>query len=223
MDRRAFTLLELLIALAILVAMSSLVMPGVLARLTVARGEEARTMLDASIVEARGVAARSGEVVRVVSHEQADGRFAIVHETMRLDDDDAPASDDGLLGLVNERAARPAGADRRTTVHLVLPDSCRLMTVADLEAAIERGGGLVAERAPDAPHEPDRIVAVVFPDGGLAPGEELALVTPRGQAYKMSVRHWGGGVAFEAWDPLAEAEAAFPDDSLGGPARGREP
>jgi len=203
MIRRALTLLELMIAVAVVLAIASLVMPAVLSRLTATRDEEARVMIDSTIIEARADAARSGVPVRVVAHEAADGRIQIIHEPMREDEDaDAPAPAE-VVGMEDEARADVERA-RGSTVRVTLPPGCsfvlrsRLVSLDSIEA--------LDEEAPEA-RAPDRTIAIVLPDGGAIAGTALALRTPFGRVYEMAVGTWTGGATFERWDPEAALEA----------------
>ena len=230
MNRRGMTLLELLIAIAVIVAVSSLVMPAVFARLVATRGDEAMTMIDAAIVEARALAAREGRPVRVTTHSRTDGDVQIVFEVWRQHEDDElgaatllPASEADSSAVV-----APDGRERGAYVHVELPTGCRVSPVDELVA--DADGAIVLDAEEDGARlvTPDRAIAVLMPDGVAVRGDALALITPRGRAYEMRVGSWVGGVSFTPWSPEEDAgpldmPGSGDVSSSGAPARGRLP
>lgn len=206
MERRAFTLMELLIAMAVLLAIMSLVMPGVYSRLATSRGQEARRMIDASIIQARAAAARSGDAVRVYAHVRADGAIDIVHEPLRADDAD-DSFDEALEPFMvdgAEIAPDEMRAEERSSaaeINVTLPDGCRVMLMSVLRSY--ESLDTIDEDEQPVP-EPDRTIAILLPNGDAMPGATLALVTPRQRAFEFSVRTWTGGVEFVPWDPEEE-------------------
>lgn len=205
MNLRAFTLIELVIALAVVLAIMSLVMPGVYARLIASRGQEARRMIDSSVIAARAAAARTGDPVRVMTRHRADGIVDIVHVRLR-----ERGSDDALAGALDPEMVDDASAmlddeqRRDAEIDLSLPTGCRVSALSTLESY-----GSVEAMVEDEQlvGESDLTVAILMPDGSAMPGRSLVLITPRGFAHRLSVREWSGGIAFERWVPEDERES----------------
>lgn len=204
MERRAFTLMELLIAIAVMVAIMSLVMPTVYARLSTSRGQEARSMIDASVIKARAIAARTGDAVRVFAHERSDGSVDIVHHSMRTDGTDA-SFDELIAPLISgvEADEQTIAPLRHAEIDVTLPPGCRIILMSALEA-YQSVEALELDHEEHAISEPDRTIAVTLPDGAALAAQSLALITPRQRAYELSVRSWGGGVSFVRWEPVEE-------------------
>lgn len=219
MDRRALTLLELLMAVALLVALASLVMPMVFGRLAATEASEAPSQLVASIVQARAQAARTGEPVRVIAKTGEDGVVRIVHEPVRASVDsesafvDLPTTPDG--GMTAREPIDSPKADG-AYVDLTLPKGCRIVSVASLEDQPVASGGAPADAIEPVDDEgavepSERALAILLPDGGAIAGERLALRTPNGLAYELSLDRWGYGAKLERWQ-AEDLDASFDDD-----------
>lgn len=226
MSRRGFTLLELVIVVGLIVALSALVFTDMGERLESARFEASVRSLESALVMARSDAQREGRAFAVSTRPVAErvGVFVGPFDPSILED--AEAAPGGSTArprvLLAERirvvdrmpqvesASWPKDRDRPETADELWEAAARA------PSAVDAGGGAL-------------VVAVFLPDGTAWSPGQCYLVSGRGQeslrAVSVTVNRWTGGVVMRpvVLDPDVAAESEAGGDSGGdpGPAQGQ--
>jgi prepilin-type N-terminal cleavage/methylation domain-containing protein len=201
---RAFTLLELLIAVALVVLVAGLALPAVWGRTEGARLDTALRQLGAAVIAARAEAQRGGAVSELRVVATAEGEALVIR---RLGDVEIRGTDDDLGG-------EAAAVVRPWTV---LPSGVRVLGEPPSE-----GGTSPAHRRENSgaagEHERRAVrVAVMLPDGtAVASGPVYVSVGER--VVEVSLNRWSGGASERELPRRGEGIAA-PGSGLGGGAR----
>lgn len=191
MPKRAFSLIELLIVVGVVVALGALVSVNLLDAAASAGFDEAARRIESAFVLARADAQRERRPLSVVAVEGAKG-VSLVLETFEPGAEGASGGQPSAAG--EERAARRL---------VVLPRGVRITHEAP--AAAEGGvaggaGGGVTEESRRAGDERVRL-CVMLPDGG-AWSAATAYLRARERAAKIGVNRWTAGAVIE---PVADA------------------
>lgn len=185
MERRALTILELLIAIVLIASLTALVVPAVLGRVGEFSLDAAARQVEAAFVAARAQSQREGLPVAVVARPEAGGGVGLCLEAMSASAGEEQAD------------APPALAPAAWTV---LPTR---VTLTDSAVDGERDGfapasaGAGAERFGDGGAAQRLLVAVVLPDGTASAAGERYLAGPGGERWRLRVNRWTGAASFE--------------------------
>ena len=185
MPRRAFSLLEVLIAIAVVAAIASVVFVNLPALTTRARFEAATRQLESAAAIVRSDAMRGGRALTLIASER-EGAWRL--EVEEFGDD-----------------AAEEGATRRVVMEL--PSGVRVS--AARPRPVEDGAFAPVVEADAAAAEPDRVdICVLLPDGS-AWGEVKYVVGPGERLAEVRVGAWTGAarVTEVPW-PAATDQAA---------------
>ncbi len=215
MPSRGFTILELLIALALLVAMASLVLPVLVSRSAGYAFDEALRQTRSAAMACRADAQRTGECVEFRAVTLADGRTALVGGLLRGGETTGEIEDElagvGVSELEGEERVR--SSERQ---YVVLPKSTSVRRPEALailsEAYAELDEGFVPE--PMAWEEETAETAAIslgvfLPDGSFVAGEAVELVGTDGRSARLRVHPWTGLASLEERTVEAASEAAW--------------
>lgn len=203
MARSGLTLLELLIALALMAALVGTVLPMVANRAEPMQFEETLRHVKSAVEWCRADARRGGEPVELVAMVDASGRTLLVGVIFGGEEG---ASRAGVAASSAGTEAERVEAPRRT--YLELPAGYRL-TRGELDRAVEELAGSEDAFLPppvdEVIEEEDRrvTVAIFLPDGGAIVGEPVRLEGRRGMRAMLRVNPWTGSATIE---PLRDAE-----------------
>lgn len=233
---RAFTLLEIIIAMALAATLVSLVSVAVFSRLREATFDETIRQTRSALTMIREDARRGGEPLRLIARENDQGRVELVGLAF-----DAPVADpfsfesDGpYLGEIDtsriafdeHAGGRSAFEDRAPgRVYLTLPSGYTLerMTPEQRDAALlamESG-----RREEQDALDPDLslpgfdggfgevaggplTIGLFLPDGSVIAGEPPILSTPAGAMLEVKINPWTGSVSLE---PLRPSDVFSPE------------
>jgi type II secretory pathway pseudopilin PulG len=200
--RRALTLLEVLVAIALLLALFGLALPNIMSSLDERAFENAAEMTTAHLLLARAEAQRSArpiEVRYVPDAPRLEARPFMLDGaavTADVDEEDADTGlrADALLDDEDETVAilPEAWAYRR------LPDGVRL-TLLPPETPDEidpRAEGFEDE-PPEDEEETAFLLAVYLPDGSVMVGDEVWLRGADGRAGRLRLNAWTGLPSFQ--------------------------
>lgn len=175
-DGRAFTVVELLIVLSLLLAVLGLVAPAVVARVTPTTAEAMTSGVEAAALEARTLAQRLGEPVSFEAERGAEGDWLIVAVVPAVPSATAGDEADGEV-------------HRRVLMHLA-----RRFELTDRAPGDAAEGEFPPDDAPEEAWREGLVLAVFFPDGTVAPAGERFLAGPGGLAMRFDTKRWSGVV-----------------------------
>ncbi|USN98210.1 MAG: prepilin-type N-terminal cleavage/methylation domain-containing protein [Phycisphaeraceae bacterium] len=177
MRARAFTLIEILVVLALFVVVLSLVGPALMQRIAPMTFERTAEQIESALLLAREDARRTGAIVYVYAEADENGRgIRLVSRATPIDTSaafrPAAATPDASL-----RSSSPYTSDEHAeTLLLTLPDGFRLdheAPVFESETDLMGLGPAAAERSPS----PGDDAAADYPDiGGLSPDDATDLI-----------------------------------------------
>lgn len=226
--RRAFTILELMIVVTLLVAMTGLVMPSVLNRLGDSLVASSLQQIEATASECRSRAQQEGRALRLIAKVRRAGTVGLyierIGETESISVDDT-ASDGfgaeasiGLQDSFGGSAASPvyvlpAGFSFSRTLPLVDDGFFRDPSARDDDSV---GGDASDENAMAGSFMVDPggralTLAVYLPDGTAIAERPLFLRTGE-ETYAIEINRWTGGVT--------STRVRLDDDDFGGGASG---
>lgn len=238
MRNRGLTLLEVMIALGLILALMTVALPAVLQRLPGAIWDETLLQLRSAVRQAAVDCRRTGEPLELVAREDSTGRWVLearplsVREVEGIDAEDARVLTPGELAAaarVQEAASVSSGA--RT--YLKLPPDYRLVRPsAEARAALAAmpsGEDSQADWSAEAREGVDEAVraalgertgspvtsvtlAILMPDGSALSGDSVVLLGPGGRRSEVSVGGWTSRL--EIRDGVEEARAGTEDDRL---------
>lgn len=191
MERRALTILELLIAIVLVASLTALVVPAVLGRVGDFSLDAAARQVEAAFIAARAQAQREGLPVAVMARPEAGGGVGVFIEAMEAPEE---PSEDGF-----------APAEPLVAAWTVLPSRVELTDSAgegDLgefsPAQDGEAGELQGDDGTDRDETaPPLLVAVVLPDGTASLEGERYLEGPGGERLRLRVNRWTGAARFE--------------------------
>ncbi|MDX9912387.1 MAG: prepilin-type N-terminal cleavage/methylation domain-containing protein [Phycisphaerales bacterium] len=193
--RRGFSMLELLIVLALLAALAGLAIPAIAPRLPGARLEAGARALGQVVAQARREAIARGALALVVMERGVRGEERLGVRIWREEGSDvrgAAFPDDGPAFALEESLAAPldAGLDDHWLVledaWSSLPDGVRIGPAPEGDSG-EMGSTF--DEGPDVGNDAEdaAIIAIVLPDGGVVmPGASLR-VRARGSSDELEV------------------------------------
>jgi hypothetical protein len=198
--RFAFSLLELVVVLAILLAAGALVVPFTLAQLRRGELEESCRRIEAAAMLARAEAMREQAVVelRAAWREGEPVELLVRRRRPSREAEGSAASDTKAI---------PVG---RVLTEAVLPVGVRVL--------VDRSGDESGEEAEasDARGRPaEEILLVATPDGQVSCAGALRVVAERGRAMRVTINRWTGAATAEP--VVAAREEGPPEKALRGP------
>ncbi|MBL8763998.1 MAG: type II secretion system protein [Phycisphaerae bacterium] len=213
MKHGAFTLVEILIAIVIVVSLCAVVVPLSTSLSERARFAQAQGQVEAMLTQARTESRRLGVAVQVFATPGQDGTFQLEAAAVRPGDrprDEAVSPrtfDDGTM-TVRGGAENDATRSSVSTEPVALPAG----VLVSCERSTDGSGMLANDQnvsAADAQLAEDfaqgRIVIAVFlPDGGAIQGAPSYLVGRDGRAAELKVNRWTGSPSV---GPVGEARA----------------
>lgn len=202
MRHPAFTLLELLIAIALVALLAGIVLPVGVSRFSADGFAQAQRQLAAAVIIARADAQRRGGIIRLVVRQDA-GAATLWTEDAEQPSDDGPTS------------RRSVSTPRREFV-LDLPSGVRIELAppsSEDESSAAETGGEADEEAGDsgAGFARGGTVCLLLPDGSVIMPHDLLMVSDSagGRAVRIRLNRWTGEAEFPPF-VREEAEAAPP-------------
>jgi prepilin-type N-terminal cleavage/methylation domain-containing protein len=172
MRARAFTLIELMIAVAITVTLAGIVLPIGISRLNAASFAHTQRQLSSSVAIARAEAQRQSAVCRLLATRE-DDRTLIWSESQSHQEADLenPSSREFILDLPEGSSIRPMPSQED-----------------DEDEAAEKP----QSELPEVP----RTLCILMPDGTVVPGESTVLVGRGGEMARFEFNPWTGSLTF---------------------------
>lgn len=226
-----FTLIEVIVALAILVGLGSLVIPAVWSRLSDASGEAVAREIEVAVGLARGEAIRAAEPIRLVLISEPSGEVRLVGR--RLEREAAPAlAPDRFVGPVFDvpDAVDEGGSPGEDRLLAALPRGVRISReppVTEGWGEVGVGGsvgggvgdlGFAEGLDPGLLGSEGVTVGVLLPTGGAVPGAPVHLWRAGGWSLVLVLDPWTGRAHASAWTPPVVDELAPP---MAGPGTSR--
>lgn len=227
MRRRAFTLLEIVVTLAIVMALAAIAMPSIARRLGGIQTESLARELGAAVGAARSDAVRESAIFRLVfSPSATDGTLRLVARPF-VGSGDRPAVAPGFVGPILD-VPDPVGVAEGESdrLLLVLPRGTTASRGAP-EAGWDGGvgvGGLEAAGAPTSDLESlgggewgtdagtrEVTLGVLMPAGGAVVGGAVYLSVPSGSVLEMRLDAWTGAAVVTTWKPPAPEDGFLPE------------
>lgn len=224
--QRGFTLLEVIVAVSLVLALGALVMPAVSRRIAGATGESVSRGLRAAVGEARGDAVRESRSLRVevVTNPVSGDVRVVAREFATVEDGAAPARFVGPIFDVGEATA--GGEDEATErVLMELPRWTRVSREAPVvegewgdsgEGGADAGFGDEEGAAESEVEEGGETVClgVLLPTGGAVAGAPAYLTLPGSWTVVVTLDAWTGDAVVTRWEPPA------PEDEWGSEEEG---
>lgn len=229
--RSGLTLMELMIVMALMLALVSVVTPLVFSRLQSSVFDETVRQLGSSLSLCRTDARLTGHPVRLVAVTGEDGLVVLVGVPMtsRSERDSAPADGGRDAGTVNLAGLDLARTGRR---YLVLPRGYRLTRDLDgdqLTEALQESAALTDAfvPVPDPGFDPGGLgdgdrraltppltIAVFLPDGSALTGDPVRMVAANGVMLDITIGAWTGAASLEVVHAGNDALMDDPFDDL---------
>ncbi len=193
--RRAFTLVELMVAIAVLIVIAALVLPSMDSISESSKFRSACDQLSSAASVCRAEAKRTGKPVAVAATINEEGRQTIVSVPLgdvALLEEDATIEVDSRVLMV-----MPAGVSIRAKDKAVAAR-------AEAEAPIT-----VGVDAQDA--ETTQSLIIYWADGGATASAPMVVTGPGGRSAGAKVNSWTGALSISS-EPDPEVAAAEPED-----------
>jgi prepilin-type N-terminal cleavage/methylation domain-containing protein len=211
-----FTLLEVLIAITLTVALAAVVLPVSVSWLGAAGLDEAAPRLESALSLARADAQRRGVVLEIYAAAAADGTIELRSRELGVERTDA---DDVGVPAVQEGEAEDSG-EETVLAELPLGVLLRRVNPGDLqEAGLDDvgvpGGTKGSAGNRDESDEARLVIALALPDGRIVAEEqaaELRAVGDDGRWSVLMINGWTGAVVSRAGVAAREDEASEPPE-----------
>jgi prepilin-type N-terminal cleavage/methylation domain-containing protein len=176
MGRQAFTLLELLVALALLVVVTGLALPALVGRMEGARLDAALRVVGAAVVSARAEAQERGEPVVLLAVRSGTGDRLVIESLERGEEGES-------------RGARGSEGVSSLQTWAELPEGVNL----DLNPPAESHAGEQLAESSSQRAAPLRL-AIFLPDGAAA-GCGTVYLRSGERTFAITLNRWTGGVS----------------------------
>lgn len=173
MERRGFSLLEVLVALAVLLAITGIALPSLLGRVSGVRLDTGVRQFGAVVVSVRAAAQERGAAIELVALLRGDSEELATRELRG--------------GSVEEPGDGPTAS-----VQAVLPTGLRLSM--EPPPALGADAFDIPAAEPIAAVEESRRLAVFMPDGSVVAKGPVYL-SGYGQDFELTLNRWTGGVS----------------------------
>lgn len=213
--RTGFTIVELMIVVTLMVAITGIVMPSMLGRLAGSIADAAIGRIEATAIQCRALAQQEGRALRLTARPRPDGSAGIYIEAIGTRASGRHSLEDVLPADGQESPdefERRTGDPRSTYPAYVLPDGYVLTRqpprtddrglFADPQRELGRAGrsndfGPRDDQPPGAPRStPGQLrltIAVFLPDGTALAGTPLYLIG-EDVTFTIEINRWTGGV-----------------------------
>lgn len=190
---RAFTLIELMVSIAVLIVIAALVLPSIDSLSESSRFRSACDQLSTVASVCRAEAKRTGKPVAVVATMNEDGRQTIVSvplgDVAQLEEDTTIEVDSRVLMVM------PAGVSIR----------------AKDSRAAERSSDPVTVAVDEQDQETTQSLIIYWADGGATASTPMVVTGPGGRTAGAKVNSWTGALSISD-DPEPEVAAAGTED-----------
>jgi len=214
MRRPAFTLIETLITIALLVMLAAVVLPNLAPRIAERRFRDAQQRVELAAVMCRAEAMRAGEARVLVAREDADGVWRFYAEPL------TPESAESSYPMQPDRLdiEAPEFEPAREPL-LELPEGCSItdeLPQTDADELLEPFEELQPELPdladagfvePESEPAPSFVLAAFLPDGRAVTPAELYLLGPGERAATIRIGVWTGAAHVEPIAPEPDADA----------------
>lgn len=192
---QGFSILEVLIALSIVIAVAALAMPNLVGMSKTVRMREAGRIVEDAVAEARTEAQKRGVAIRLHAETTADGRTVLVGKAASVHD----VVNERLHGESEQQEGEQSlpGFSRfgPSLVWAKLPEGCSFDTEMNAEGAEPKGEANAgweptAEQKANLP----KWLWVVLPDGAVSSEHQSTLKGPGERRAALVVNRWTGSV-----------------------------
>ncbi|MHC4107035.1 MAG: prepilin-type N-terminal cleavage/methylation domain-containing protein [Planctomycetota bacterium] len=210
--RRGVTLLELLIALALLLAMTALIAPAMVNRLDERAFENAAEVVRQQLLLARAHAASTGRPVEVLYRSDPS---RVIARRFEPDADELPA-ENGAVGAVGIDEQQFEATLPEPWAYRQLPEQMQCSHERPLKidaAGPELGPGLRQARQAEAESPATLRLAVYMPDGSALLGDPIWLSDDDGRLIQLVINHWTGLPTLERVADTPEPDVVEEDEA----------
>lgn len=190
----AFSIIEVLIALSIVIAIAAIAMPNLVGMSKTVRMQEAGRIVEDAVAEARTEAQKRGVAIRLHAETTPDGRTVLVGKAASVHD------------VMNERLF--AGEERNAPASTVpgpfgishalvwapLPEGCSLDTESPADAEPKGEANPGWEPNDEQKTNLPKWLWVVLPDGAVSSEHQSTLKGPGDRRASLVVNRWTGSV-----------------------------
>lgn len=190
-----FSIIEVLIALSIVIAIAALAMPNLVGMSKTVRMQEAGRIVEDAVAEARTEAQKRGVAIRLHAETTPDGRTVLVGKAASVHD----VMNERLFGGNESKGAAstvpgPFGISQ-ALVWATLPEGCSLDTESssgesEPKAEANQGWEPNDEQKANLP----KWLWVVLPDGAVSSEHQSTLKGPGDRRASLVVNRWTGSV-----------------------------
>jgi type IV fimbrial biogenesis protein FimT len=196
--RRAFTLVELMVAIAVLIVIAALVLPSMDTISESSKFRSACDQLSSAASVCRAEAKRTGKPVAVVATMNEDGRQTIVSvplgDVAQLDEDSTVEVDSRVLMVM------PAGVSVRAREK-----------GASTKLAAGQAEDPISVEVEEQDAETTQSLIIYWADGGATASAPMVVTGPGGRTAGAKVNSWTGALSISS-EPEPEVAAAEPED-----------
>lgn len=190
-----FSIIEVLIALSIVVAIGALAMPNLVGMSKTVRMQEAGRIVEDAVAEARTEAQRRGVAIRLHAETTPDGRTILVGKAASVHDVVRERLGGGEESKTSTSAVPGPFGVNQALVWAQLPEGCSLDTDAvtsdsDLNAGASQGWEPSDAQKANLP----KWLWVVLPDGAVSSEHQSTLKGPGSRRAALVVNRWTGSV-----------------------------
>jgi prepilin-type N-terminal cleavage/methylation domain-containing protein len=193
--RRAFTLVELMVAIAVLIVIAALVLPSMDSISESSKFRSACDQLSSAASVCRAEAKRTGKPVAVVATMNEDGRQTIVSVPL------------GDVALLEEDAT--IEVDSR--VLMVMPAGVSIRAREKGASAAADAAAPISVGVDKQDAETTQSLIIYWADGGATASAPMVVTGPGGRSAGAKVNSWTGALSISS-EPDPEVAAAEPED-----------
>lgn len=195
LKKHGFSILEVLIALSIVMAIAALAMPNLVGLSKTVRMQEAGRIVEDAVAEARTEAQRRGVAIRLHAETSADGRTVLVGNAASVHDAVEESSSSNKESASRDPEVRGPFHFGQALVWAQLPEGCSLdteLSADDAEPKVDANAGW--EPTADQKANLPKWLWVVLPDGAVSSERPSTLKGPGERRASLVVNRWTGSV-----------------------------